>query len=719
MTQIRDLFSDARKVERTIEKVIDYYENDPAKLDREVEEYEVTDNLERSYRTFLETYDAGVRLGDAPEVGIWVSGFYGSGKSSFTKYLGLALRGDAASGGVPIYERLAAKLKDTALAQDLRRLATKQPATVVFLDLARDQLIQNSAETITNVLYAKVLDFVGYSKVPKLAEVERRLDKDGRYEAFQAAYREMFPKKGEWVDIHDDPLIGPARGAKLIPQFFPDDFETAQDFRTQHYQHNRTVDDVAEEIVELLRRKKGCEEIVFVVDEVGQYVAANTQLMLNLDGLVRALKAVGRGKVWLVATAQQELDAIVERAVLNSAELYRLKDRFRSITLDASDIREITHRRLLTKSADGERRLDTLFKAQAEPLRLHTRVEGFGPGKDVDLKAFREMYPFLPVHFDVVMELIRRLARRTGGTGLRSAIRVIQDLLVDPTGSMKGLTPIARHEVGTLATAEDIYDALRNDLSKEFPHVVEGVDRVLKHKRFANHDLARRVAKAIAALQPLDGFPRTAENLAALLYPRVDAGPHVEAVRDVLRELVDVKELGIVEVRAEDATDDAASGSGYLYLSDRVRPFQAKRDEHKPTGGEKRQLQLDVLRRLFDPMPRTSLHNVRTVSGGLWLGSTAVAGEGADIRFVLEHVDPANIAKRSDELKTETRTRTSQYGSTVVWLVTWPAELDDDLAEACRSAHITRSVPDSEADRDVQQFLRAEKRRLERRKEAA
>jgi hypothetical protein len=269
-----------------------------------------------------------------------------------------------------------------------------------------------------------------------------------------------------------------------------------------------------------------------------------------------------------------------------------------------------------------------------------------------------------------------------------------------------------------LATAEDIYDALKNDLAKEFPHVVEGVERVLRHKRFGNHALAQRVAKAIAALQPLDSFPRTAENLAALLFPKVDAAPHVESVREVLRELVDVRELGIVEVRAEDATDDATVGTGYLFLSDRVRPFQSKRDEHRPTGGEKRQLQIDVLRQLFEPLPRTSLHNVRTVAGGLWLGSTAIAGEGGDIRFALESVDSAQFAKRVDELKTETRTR-SDYAATVAWVVTWPAELDDDLAEACRSAHIARSVPDNEADRDVQQFLRAERRRLERRKEAA
>ncbi|SEM84164.1 hypothetical protein SAMN05444354_12437 [Stigmatella aurantiaca] len=718
MIQVRQLFSNERDIERTIEKVIDYYEDRPEKLDREIGEYVVTERLEHAYRQFIESFDAGVRLGDASEVGIWVSGFYGSGKSSFTKYLGFALGGDLRVGRVPFHEKLAALFKDQQLAQDLRRLSQKMPATIVFLDLARDQLIQNSAEPITNVLYAKVLDFVGYSKVPKLAEVEYRLDKDGRYEAFQQAYRAQFPGKGEWSEVHDDPLLGPARGAKLVSVFFPDDFPTPESFRTQNFQLSLTVDDIARRVVELLRRKKGRDVIVFLVDEVGQYVAPSTSLMLNLDGLVRSFKEVGRGKVWFVATAQQALDTIVDKAILNSAELYRLKDRFRPITLDAADIREITYKRLLTKSSEGEKRVSKLFRDHTQQLQLHTRVEGFGAGRALDAQSFTQMYPFLPVHFDVVMELIRRLARRTGGTGLRSAIRVIQDLLVDPTGSMKELTPIARREFGTLATAEDIYDGLRNDLGKEYPHVVEGVDRVMKHDLFGKNVLAVRIAKAIAALQPLEHFPRTAENLAALLFPKVDAPSHAESVREVLRGLVDTRELGIVEVRAEDAGDDAIGGSGFLFLSDRVRPYQSKRDEHRPTGGEKRQFQVDILRELFDPLPRTQLAGARWVSGGLWLGSTMISGSDADVRFMLEPVEPRLLEHRKDELLNETRVR-SDYAAKIIWLVHWPPELDDDLTEACRSAHIVKSVPEHEADRDVAQFLRAEKRRLERRREAA
>lgn len=721
MMTIRDLFSEQRPIDRPIEKVIDYTADAPDRLRREIDEYVVTERIEDSFRRFIEVYEAGVRRGDVTEVGVWVSGFYGSGKSSFTKYLGFAFDPDRRIGDVPFRERLVEHFRGADLKQLFRTTAANFPATVILLDLAREQLIESTATTVTNVLYAKVLQEVGYSKVPKLADVEVRLDEGGRLADFRGAYRKRFPGKGEWEDVHDDPLIGPARAAQLVPEFLPDDFPTADSFRQQHYQERLQVTQLAERMIRLLRRKTGRESVVFLVDEVGQYVAPRTDLMLNLDGLIRSFKELGQGKVWFVATAQQTLNEIVEKAILNSAELYRLRDRFPiTIELDAADIREITHRRLLTKRADGERRLRDIFREEGEVLTLQTRVEGFGSattnGPDGDV--FARMYPFLPLHFDVVMALIRRLARRTGGTGLRSAIRVVQDLLVDATRVLApGLLPLAERPVKTLACADDIYDTLRADIAKEFPHVVEGVARVESHVIFGKDALAVRVAKAIAALQPLDDFPRTAENLAAVLYPAVGAAPLVDRVRTVLQRLVETRELGIAEVRGEHDADQTGA-AGYLFLSDKVRPLQQARDTYRPTGAERRQVQVDLLRLIFDPQPEARLENVKSVRAGLTFGTTPVAGEGTDLRFLLEPVAASAMEHRLEDLRSETRVR-ADWQTSIVWLITPPADLDELLEEACRSAHLERSTSEHDADRDVAQYVRAERRRLERLRDAA
>jgi hypothetical protein len=729
MKTIRDLFSDQRPIDRQIEKVIDYTVDDPSRLAREIDEYVVTERLEASFRRFIEVYDAGVRLGDVTEVGLWISGFYGSGKSSLTKYLGFALDPGRRVGAVAFLDRLAAHFRAPDLQQLYRTTAKSFPATVILLDLARDQLVESTAMPITNVLYAKVLQHVGYSGVPKLADVEVRLDEQGRLDAFRAAYRERFPGKGEWADVHDDPLIGPARAAQLVPSFLGDDFPTPDSFRGQHFQERLKVSELAQRMIRLLQAKTGREQILFLVDEVGQYVAPRTDLMLNLDGLVRSFKEIGRGKVWLIATAQQTLNEIVQKAILNSAELYRLRDRFPiGIELDAADIKEITRKRLLTKRPEAQRQLQETFRADGEMLRLQTRVEGFGANGSnrlngqldgrLDADTFADMYPFLPVHFDLVMALIRRLARRTGGTGLRSAIRVVQDLLVDASRALPpGVTPIADRPVKRLACADDIFDTLRADIAKELPHVVEGVARVEGHSIFGKDPVAVRVAKAIAALQPLDDFPRTAENLAALLYPMVGEAPLVEPVREVLVRLVEARELGIVELRGEQDGDPLAA-PGYLFLSDKIRPLQQKRDAHRPTGAERRQVQVELLRLLFDPQPETRLETVKTVRAGLSLDRLPVAGEGADLRFVIEPVPSEARERRLAELQNETRSR-ADWQATILWLVTWPQDLDELLEDACRSAHLARTTSEHEADRDVAQYIRAERRRLERLHEAA
>ncbi|OPY56433.1 MAG: hypothetical protein A4E49_00233 [Methanosaeta sp. PtaU1.Bin112] len=106
MSTIRTLFSPRRQIDRNIEKVIDYYAQEEKRLAQEIEEYEITDNIERCFRKFLDAFGEGVRGGNVTEIGIWVAGFYGSGKSSFTKYLGAALDPKKEINGRPFLDLL-------------------------------------------------------------------------------------------------------------------------------------------------------------------------------------------------------------------------------------------------------------------------------------------------------------------------------------------------------------------------------------------------------------------------------------------------------------------------------------------------------------------------------------------------------------------------------------------------------------------------------------
>src|SRR5579883_1314286 len=229
-TTIRQLFSARRPIDRTIEKVIDYYAQEEDRLAREVTEYEITDNIESCFRKFLDVFGEGVRGGQVTEVGIWVSGFYGSGKSSFTKYLGAALDPSRTVQGKPFLELLCERFVRNEIPAALRTTAKKHPTAVVLLDLGAEQLAESAAAPVSTVLYWKVLQWAGFSKEKKLARLEFTLDRRCKFEEFKKRYRDRY--KVDWEEIHNDPLIGVARAAEIVPHVLPDEFSTPESFRS-------------------------------------------------------------------------------------------------------------------------------------------------------------------------------------------------------------------------------------------------------------------------------------------------------------------------------------------------------------------------------------------------------------------------------------------------------------------------------------------------------
>lgn len=102
---------------------------------------------------------------------------------------------------------------------------------------------------------------------------------------------------------------------------------------------------------------------MFVVDEVGQYVARDIQKMLDLQAIVQQLGVKGRGKVWVMVTSQEKLSDVVGYLDDNRTELARLQDRFPyKPVLEPSDIAEVTSRRVLGKNSGGEQTLQGLFQ---------------------------------------------------------------------------------------------------------------------------------------------------------------------------------------------------------------------------------------------------------------------------------------------------------------------------------------------------------------------
>ncbi|TIL78312.1 MAG: BREX system P-loop protein BrxC, partial [Mesorhizobium sp.] len=476
MPQIRTLFDTGKDIHRAIEKVITYQASQEQRLKAEISEYIVTDSIERQLEQLLEKMQAAMEAGSSHEIGVWVSGFYGSGKSSFTKYLGLAFDERVTISGKPFLRHLQDRLHRPTTKALLSKLVASFPAAVVLLDLASEQIAGASLAEVSTVLYYKVLQYAGYSRNLKVAALERRLRKEGRYSEFEQAFRDETGE--EWANYRNDELVVDSVVPRIAHKLYPNLFRTEQAFTTATGDTIYLMDDRVQEMIDVVREASGKEHIIFVIDEIGQYVGSQQTKILDLQGLAQNLKDLGGGKVWIVGTAQQTLTEDDPRAAINSPELYKLKDRFPiTVALESSDIKEICIRRLLGKSSAGITELGTLFDRHGQALRQHTKLtDAKFYDSGFDREIFTNLYPFLPAHFDILLHLLGALAKSTGGIGLRSAIKVIQDILVEGAGSLK---PVADREVGWLATTVTLYDALDKDIRRAFPSIHQAVDKVL------------------------------------------------------------------------------------------------------------------------------------------------------------------------------------------------------------------------------------------------
>jgi len=185
MTTIQQLFD--RDISRQIQEVIKVDQQDDAVVISEIEEYVATDAIKRSFASVLEAY-AEVPNKPSDRMAVWVSGFFGSGKSSFAKLLGAAI-GNRDLQGKSAAKRIADQFGDGRVSVVLERISQKMPTEVVIFDLATDAGVRNANQKLTEIIYRQLLEHLGYARDLDLAELEINLEDDGRLQAFKDAFQ--------------------------------------------------------------------------------------------------------------------------------------------------------------------------------------------------------------------------------------------------------------------------------------------------------------------------------------------------------------------------------------------------------------------------------------------------------------------------------------------------------------------------------------------------
>ncbi len=459
----------------------------------------------------------------------WISGFYGSGKSSFAKLLGLALDGIELPDGVSLAE--AWLRRDTSPRSDELReawtaLRTKVDPIAVVFDVggvARDN------EHIHAAALRQVQHRLGYSRAdPLVADFELGLERDGEWDRFLETAERALDRP--WDDVKDKALAE-EDFSLVMSEMFPERYTDPMAWFTSRggtHARSESPEDAVAAIGDMLRFRSPQSTLFLVVDEVSQYILANKDRVDRLRAFATALGARLRGKAWLLALGQQKLDEEADDSFLVWA-----KDRFPPslrVHLAATNIRDVVHKRLLQKKPEHKRPLAALFAQHRHDLKLYA----YGC-RDVSPEEFVEVYPMLPGQIDLLLQITSALRTRSArAQGDDQAIRGLLQLL----GELFRTQKLAEREVGHLVTLDQIYEVQHTALDSD---VQSSMARILAQcadgAGDGGSDLRLRAAKAVALLELIQesGAATTPELVAQCLYDHIDRGNQVSDVTERAR----------------------------------------------------------------------------------------------------------------------------------------------------------------------------------------
>ena len=706
MTKIKEIFGSDKDIYRSIEKVVTFGNASEINLKNEVSEYVVTEKLKENFDKILDALDHGMQDGSS-EIGIWVSGFYGSGKSSFAKYLAYGLQKGFTVDGQLFLERLSNRIDSGPTTQVFKKIVSTYDPAVILLDCATEQIKAGALPPILELLIAKVNQEAGYSTDSQMAHLEQMLEKDGKLEAFVLKIQSEYEK--DWDDIKiNDQLRAKGIASNLAAELYPEIWQDSRSFKNTRVDDLRTDKQKIEDLLATVRQITGKENIIFVIDEVGQYISAKDSLILSMQGTLENLKDIGGGKAWLLATAQQTLAEDNPNARLNSDKLYKLNARFPiKAEIEASDIKEICTQRILGKSSSFSNELKGLYQAHGEKLRHFTKLENcertMYVKDELDEKRFIDLYPFLPQHFEIIISLLGRLAKITGGVGLRSAIKVIQDVLTDPLTSET--QPLAEAELGKLATTYHIYDVLRADIRKSYSHVVGAIDKIVALHGELSEQV--KVSKSIAVLQLLDDFHLSAKNVAALMHPQASSVSMFGKVEATVEELKNTPGCTLNEIDGE-----------LRFMTDAIINIEVEKNKILPTSGDVRKVYEDMIKDVFSPVPQARLLNTKTVRTGINLNQEGkifkLLESNEEIQLEVILTQPSDYAREVDQLmKNSTETSTS---SRIYLTGNIEKDISTDIIEIVKNETIyhTRNRYD---DKEINDYLNSQDQEAKRLKD--
>ena len=462
---IKEMFE--KEIDRDIQGVIIVGQSEAENVAQELDEYVVTKELQKHFADFFSAYKKGI-VGTTPKMGVWISGFFGSGKSHFLKILSYLLANKTVGDRKAIdYFVDDKKIVDQMVLADMKLAADTDTDVVLFnIDSKSDSNSKQNKDAIVNVFLKVFNEMQGFcGAMPFLADLERKLTEEGRYGEFKQKFEEVYGEA--WEDSRQD------------FDFIQDDVVevlTGMDFMSEAAARNWcekaaepyqiSIEDFAKRVKAYIDRKGNNHHVVFLVDEIGQYIGEDSKLMLNLQTVTEELGKECMGKAWVIVTSQQDIDSVTK---VKGNDFSKIQGRFDTrLSLSSANVDEVIKKRILEKKETPAQTLRLLYGQKTTIIKnLITFNDGVEKKLYADENDFACVYPFVPYQFNLLASVLTSI-RTHGASGKHLSEGERSMLAMFKESAME----YKECEAGTIIPFHAFYDALENFLDHSHRGVI-------------------------------------------------------------------------------------------------------------------------------------------------------------------------------------------------------------------------------------------------------
>ena len=549
---IHDMFSD--DINRKINGVIKVDQATDDVIEQELNEYVITKELKKHFITFFNYYSDAI---DEPTVdtGVWISGFFGSGKSHFLKMLSYLLENKKIK-GIHSVERFRKKFEDDPATYMLIDHSTKIETETILFNIDIEGSINKDKTAVLRVFAKTFYKHLGFwGEDLKVAKLEQYIEQEGKTEQFRRVFEN---KKGmSWINSRKAFAFN---GKYIVPTLM-EVMDMSKEDANAYFNDKSPIDfsisQLVDDIKSYLNTKPKNFRLLFMADEVGQYVGTDTDMLLNLQSIVEKIGSECGGKVWIVCTGQEAIDEIIK---VRADEFSRIQARFKTrLSLSSSSVDEVIQKRILKKNNEAKYKLEAVYEKNDSVLRnlfsftnSILDIKGYSGSKE-----FVVNFPFVPYQF-IIMQKVFSEIRKHGNSGKHLSGGERSML----SGFQEATQKIQEKNEYALVPFFSFYDTVHTFLDSSIRRVIERCQKAADNgDGIESQDV--NVLKLLYLIRYIDDIPANLDNIVILMADdiRMDKIAMRETIRESLNRLISQNYIG-------------RTGEIYNFLTDEEQDIQ-------------------------------------------------------------------------------------------------------------------------------------------------